>query len=276
MLSDTQRRYLNRAVYDYVQAEGAPAQLLEKLGEVLQVGEDAGREAGDVAGDGADAQILAKKWNSIVRLQSKILDLEQRCEDLQRQVSAQPVSSVGEAGQGWVPGDTRSFAISAEAAVTALCLHPTLPVVFIGLDNGKLLRYDILNHEMPLQSVLAHIDTITSISVTSSASPFYLATASKDASCKLWELAADAELAHVRSFIGHEHTVSSCQFFERGTDRLLATCSRDLHVKIWDTSNGWCVKSFQPHTQWIRTLHVQGEYVVTGSNDCLLYTSRCV
>lgn len=272
MLSEIQRQSLNRAVCDYVRQNGGSPQLLSQL-ESLLPGPDASHKQ--------DTQLLERKWNSIVRLQSRIMELEKQCSSSSsNSTTNDSQQTIDNANANWIPKEKPSFQITLEAPVTALCLHPTLPIIYVGLESGKLLRYDILNVELPLQSTMAHLDAITSISVSlpntnnnnssSSSRPAYLATTSKDLNCKIWELDRDSSLTHIRTLVGHEHTVSECQFFEKDSDLYLATCSRDLSVKIWDTSNGWCIKSFQPHTQWVRTLHVRGEYILTGSNDSAL------
>lgn len=264
MLTYKQRQSLNHAICDYVRQNEGSDELLVQLESVLLP------NGSDVIPQ--DPNLLERKWNSIVRLQSKIMELEKNCEELQKSIDEQQSSTnqISNASSDWCPRDTPSFQITLDASITALCLHPSLPIIFIGLDSGKLLRYDILNVELPLQSTMAHMDGITSISISlpnENGRPAYLATTSKDLNTKIWELELDSTLSHIKTLAGHEHTVSDCQFFERGADLLLATCSRDLYLKIWDISNGWCIKSFQPHTQWIRSLHVHGEFVLTGSND---------
>ncbi|CDO93061.1 unnamed protein product [Kluyveromyces dobzhanskii CBS 2104] len=269
MLTDNQRLSLNRAICDYVRHNGASNELVAQLDSLLLA--NAPQDNADAIAT-QDTKLLEKKWNSIVKLQSRIMDLEKYSAELQKSIDEEQTTQkqISDASLDWEPKDSPSFQVTLGASITALCLHPTLPVIFVGLDSGKLLRYDILNMELPLQSIVAHMDGITSISISlrsENGRPAYLATASKDLSAKIWELELDSTLSHIKTLIGHEHTVSDCQLFERGADLLLATCSRDLFVKVWDTSNGWCIKSFQPHTQWIRSINVHGEFILTGSND---------
>lgn len=269
MLSGWQQRCLNRAVFDYIQEEGGSDTLLKELRELFGNEGDNG-----IAEVEQDRSILKQKWISIVRLQSKIVELEKRNEKLCDEIARAPVKEIVDDGLEWVPREKCTFRLVLESSVTAMCLHPILPVIYIGLENGKLLRYDILSHEMPLQSVQAHVDAVTTVSISRGERGLYLASGSKDAICKIWEVEADSSLVHVRTLRGHENTISGSQFFERGTDVLLATCSRDLQVKIWDISTGYCSKSFQAHTQWVRTVKVHGEFVVTGSNDSSLRLSH--
>ena len=127
---------------------------------------------------------------------------------------------------------------------------------------------------MPVASVQAHMRGITSIDVhIDDDSQCFVATASKDLHCKVFRL-INSELQLVRTFSGHEHIVSHIKIWKNATDTLVASCSRDLTCKIGDVSNGYFLKSFQPHAEWVRSLDIMGEYIITGSNDCTVRVSH--
>ncbi|SCU79665.1 LAFA_0B04764g1_1 [Lachancea sp. 'fantastica'] len=225
-----------------------------------------------------DATLLPRKWNSIVRLQRRIIELEKQIQELAQEnetlMKDGPVSLANKSSLTWIPRDQCKLSINSGASVSSVALHPELPLLFAATDSGKLLCYDLMNPSMPIASVQAHTRGITSMDVIlSEKSECYVVTASKDLYCKVFRL-SESELQPIRSLAGHEHVVSQARIWKHGTDTLVATCSRDLTCKVWDVSNGWCLRSFQPHSEWVRSLDVLGDFIITGSNDCTVRLSH--
>ncbi|EJS41591.1 pac1p [Saccharomyces arboricola H-6] len=239
-----------------------------------------------------DELLLPRKWNSIVRLQRKIIDLEQNTEvlvsqinDLSSQVSelsqSMPPTSNGIGAQSvlkWVPKTLPTCSINVESSITSIKLHPNLPIVFVATDHGKLNAFDLLNYTIPLASLQTHTKAITSIDVlytnfTNSSKKNYLliATASKDLQIHVFKwIPNECKFQQIRSLLGHEHIVSAVKIWQKNNDIFIASCSRDQTVKVWDFHNGWSLKSFQPHSQWVRSIDVLGDYIVSGSHDTTL------
>ena len=78
-----------------------------------------------------------------------------------------------------------------------------------------------------------------------------LASGSRDAPVKLWDIATGLEL---RSFEGHENTVRSVAFSPDG--KIVASGSFDKQVKLWDITNGKELRTFNGHTE---TVHAVGQ-----------------
>ncbi|AET38090.1 Pac1p Ecym_2356 [Eremothecium cymbalariae DBVPG len=276
ILPAQQRVELNKSIYDYVDRCGAEERFLVELRDVLELSE----ADCDAVGNGRDADLLLKKWNSIIRLHRKIIDLEQKCQQLTDELEAIPTEAYREAERSdnnamWMPRANATFQLDLGSSVTDIKLHPSLPVVFLATDQGKMVAYDLFNRSMPLHSTQAHMKGITSLALVETAEGGLLvSTTSKDLQCKIWSFTDNAGFQPNRTLSSHEHIVSQSRFLRSGTDLLLVTCSRDLTVKVWDTKSGWCVKSFQPHNQWIRTLDVHGDFIITGSNDSSLRLSH--
>ncbi|AMD18587.1 HBL315Cp [Eremothecium sinecaudum] len=274
-----QQLELNKTVYDYVQCCGADEALLLQLRKLWGLS----KIDSDAKACGRDSKLLVKKWNSIIRLHRKIIDLEHKCKQLSEELELLPSelskeaggTSTGDQNVTWIPRTNATFQVDLGASVTDIKLHPSLPLMFLVTDQGKLVAYDLFSRTMPLHSTQAHMKGITSLSLVETVEGLLmLSTTSKDLQCKLWEFTEEDGFRSIRMLSSHEHIVSQSRFVRSGADLLLFTCSRDLTVKIWDTKTGWCIKSFQPHTEWVRTLDVCGEYVVTGSNDCSVRLSH--
>ncbi|SCW01720.1 LAFE_0E05776g1_1 [Lachancea fermentati] len=293
LLSPEQRQALHRSILGYlrVQVPHEPAEgaanadhVLTTVAQWLEIEEEDNKmdKNGDSYGGNtisSDAALLPRKWNSIVRLQRRIIELERHIRQLTDEnetllEEGTVAHAVARSSINWLPRSLPSFHIDIGAPVSAVKLHPILPTVFVATEQGKLQCYDLMNYTMPLASVQAHMRGITSIDVLVEESTHCLVvTASKDLHSKVFRFDGTG-LQLIRTFTGHEHIVSHARIWRNRSDILVATCSRDLTCKIWDLSNGWCLKSFQAHKDWIRCLDVFGEYIVTGSNDSTVRLSH--
>lgn len=230
--------------------------------------------------------LLAKKWTAIARLQRRIMSLEQDIRDL-KAISSEisvPGFSPSESSESsesarlaWqAPAQPRA-SITLESPVTGVRLHPELAVVFVSTEQGRLHCFDPMDITLPLASLQAHTRAITSVDVFCWQQTTYVATSSKDMQVRVFTWNAGQGLKLLRKFAGHEHVVSGVRLWIGprttnigGGSLLLASCSRDTSVKIWDVNSGWCLKSLQPHSDWVRCLDVFGEYLITGCQDSTL------
>ncbi|CCD24911.1 Pac1p NDAI_0E00950 [Naumovozyma dairenensis CBS 421] len=229
--------------------------------------------------------LLPRKWNSIVRLQRHIMTLEQTCRDLTNQVDTLQQEAKKHDNTNtidseslnisWIPKTFPNYSITVDTSISSVKLHPRLPIIFIGTDHGKLYAFDIFNPSLPLSSIQAHFKGITSIDSillkSDKEGSAIISTTSKDLSIKLYKwIVTENKFQLQRSLISHEHIVSQNKLFIHGNDILLASCSRDTTIKIWNTSTAYCINSIPAHLDWVRSIDVFNEYVLSGSQDSSL------
>ena len=90
----------------------------------------------------------------------------------------------------------------------------------------------------------------------------HLATASRDATARVWEVSNGREVARLR----HDDTVVAVVFSPNG--QYLATASQDATARVWATSSGQEVARLA-HQQFVHAVAFSpdGRYVATASDD---------
>jgi eukaryotic-like serine/threonine-protein kinase len=91
-----------------------------------------------------------------------------------------------------------------------------------------------------------------------------LATASKDRTAKLWDVATGRELA---TLMGHTNEVNCVAFSPDGT--ILASAGDDQTVRLWDRATGIqqrCLTGHQGHVRWV-AFSPSGTMLATSSGD---------
>lgn len=140
----------------------------------------------------------------------------------------------------WIPKSSIFNSLTVESSITAIKLHPFLPIVIIGTNHGKLYLFDILNTSLPLLSINAHTTSITSIDVTinngvvfdqkysndssnddnsgtstSNKNSIIIVTSSKDMSIRIWEWNSINPESYqlFKTLMGHDHIISQIKLF---------------------------------------------------------------
>lgn len=89
-----------------------------------------------------------------------------------------------------------------------------------------------------------------------------LATASKDGTCRIWNVALKQTLFTLG---GHTHPIMCVKW---GGEGLIYTASRDKTIKVWDAKDGKLVRSLEGHAHWVNHLALSTESALrTGSYD---------
>lgn len=246
------------------------------------------------------ANYLEKKWLTVLRLQKKILDLENEVNSYKALIA-----QANSAGNGavlvskdkinWLPSTvSKVYPTQTSQIVNAVAVHPKLPLLVAACADGLMIAWDIASDDPTIPQKLWNAHTrsvhalqwslepmdLSTAQTTLEKGLYILASCSLDLSIKIW---AGDMLKHVRTLTGHEHTVSAVAFLPTNPTYLYSV-SRDRSVKVWDLSSGFCVASFVGHSDWVRNVDVAainsrlllgsakklaplGDFLLTCSND---------
>ncbi|MEL7361761.1 MAG: WD40 repeat domain-containing protein [Bacteroidota bacterium] len=117
-------------------------------------------------------------------------------------------------------------------------------------------------HAPRLYLQVGHTAPVTDVAISPDGR--YLATASEDATARLWE----AETGHeVRRFVGHEGELNAIAFSPDG--RVLATAGDDASVRMWEVASGQEVRLLEGHTGAVTAVAfgAEGRLIATTSWD---------
>lgn len=284
ILTSRQTLELHKAVLQYLEPlleDNQPT--FKNLASVLHVENE----------DSPVPNYLEKKWSTVLRLQKRILDLENEINSYKALLDSLALALgvvLAKDKINWLPNSvTKKFPTQSSQIVSSVSLHPSLPLVVAGCSDGTLISWSLASDDtqIPQKQWNGHSRGINKIrwslepvDVTNSKNKLYvLALCSSDLSIKIWE---GDSFKHVRTLMGHEHTVSGVAFSPTNPT-VLYSVSRDKAVKIWDIVNGFCMKTFVGHSDWVRDLDVAlvnssmllselkqsnlGDFIVTCSND---------
>ncbi|RLN51912.1 hypothetical protein BBJ28_00002200 [Nothophytophthora sp. Chile5] len=237
------------------------------------------REA-DVAksSDGKHAELLEKKWTSVIRLQRKVMELETKVAQLEENaklgggVVSRRDALGGRPRAEFLPRAPAKFSLSGHRApITCVAFHPVFSVLVSGSDDATLKVWDFETGEYE-RTLKGHTNFVQSAAFNGSGA--LLASTSADLSIKLWDFSSDGDYECLRTLRGHDHNVCGVVF---GPDReggvasdRLFSCSRDNTIKVWELSTGYCVSTLNAgHSDWVRAVAVSddGLFLASCGND---------
>lgn len=273
MLTDEQQRDLEKAVAEYLTTRGynKAAQALTEESTLL---------AGLTLS--ADDKILERKWSTILKLQSKILELEKKLAIADEFISKsvrhlKPMENGEQGGNAQNDVITRPGLKLTKAykgpkdSINSVALHASEPVLATGSDDSTIRIYD---YELQDQLVVlkGHTHAVNSVSWTRHT----LVSGSSDMSIKLWRSANKtnafdfADFYCVKTLIGHEHSISTV--FNVPNSDVIVSCSRDKTLKIWDRVSGYCRKTIaNVHSEWIRCCDANDKHLLSSGNDMKVF-----
>lgn len=252
VLSQRQREELNKAIADYLSSNGYMDALEHFKSEADMPGEIERKYQG----------LLEKKWTSVIRLQKKVMELETKLGECEREyVSGAPTRDKRSPAE-WIPRPPEKYCLSGHRApVTRVIFHPMYSVMVSSSEDGtvKVWDYETGDYEKTLKG---HTDSVQDIAFDHTGK--FLVSCSADMSIKLWDFSTYECL---KTLHGHDHNVSSVTFMPTG-DFLLSS-SRDKSIKMWEVATGYCVRTFTGHREWVRMVRVSadGSLIASCSND---------
>jgi platelet-activating factor acetylhydrolase IB subunit alpha len=285
LLSERQQLELNKAILQYLQPilHDEHSQVYDSLKLLLEI-------------DGDDQVIpnyLEKKWSTVLRLQKKIIDLENELSNFRTIFDGQTNNranglSLSKDKINWLPYNVnKSFLTQSSQIINTVVIHPYLPSIMAGCSDGSIISWNLVNDEtaIPDKIIKAHTRAVNKISWSwqplqiSNSKQYVFASCSADLSIKIY---SDGTYNNIRTLTGHEHTISSIKFSQIKPE-ILYSVSRDKNIKVWDVLNGFCIKSFVGHSDWVRDIDVIninsklslqtiknsniGDFLITCSND---------
>ncbi|XP_046544028.1 LOW QUALITY PROTEIN: lissencephaly-1 homolog [Haliotis rubra] len=252
VLSQRQKDELNKAIADYLSSNGYMNALGEFQKEASMSPEIEKKYAG----------LLEKKWTSVIRLQKKVMDLEAKLSETEREYNAGAPTRDKRSPLEWIPRPPEKYTMTGHRSpVTKVIIHPVFAVMVSASEDAtlKLWDYETGDYE---RSLKGHTDSVQDISFDSTGN--FLASCSADMTIKLWDFKG---YECIKTMYGHDHNVSSVCFMPSGD--FVVSASRDKTIKMWEVATGYCVKTFTGHREWVRMVRVNndGSLLASCSND---------
>ncbi|VDN89395.1 unnamed protein product [Brugia pahangi] len=259
-LSEKQRDELNRAIADYLQSYGYSESFdafRRETGLAILKGLQMENDDKKVMG------LLEKKWTSVIRLQKKVMDLETKLQEAEREyIHGAPTREKRQPGE-WIPRPPEKFCLSGHRSpITRVIFHPVYSIIASSSEDSTIKVWDFETGDFE-RSLKGHTDAVQDLAFDISGK--LLASCSADMTIKIWEFVQTFDC--MKTLKGHDHNISSIAFLPSG-DHLLSA-SRDHLIKMWEVTTGYCVRTFAGHNEWVRMVrvHHDGNIFASCSND---------
>ncbi|CDO73623.1 hypothetical protein BN946_scf185014.g93, partial [Trametes cinnabarina] len=199
------------------------------------------------------AGLLEKKWTSVIRLQKKIMDLENRNAALQEELSLSPAKRAA-LQTDWVPRAPAAYVLKGHRGqVLKVAFHPTFNIIASASEDATVKIWDWETGEFE-RTLKGHTRGVNDVAFDSKGN--LLVTCSSDLFIKIWDV--QNEWKNTKTFPGHEHTISSVRFMPG--DQQIVSASRDQTIRIFDVAS--------TSVNLLPCLHfVDGRLIATCSND---------
>ena len=204
------------------------------------------------------------------------MDIESRNTALQSELDSVTPTSLTRRNQdpaSWLPKfPPRHSLESHRDTINCIAFHPIFSSIASGSDDHTIKIWDWEFGELE-RTIKGHTRSVLDIDYGGPRGGTLLASCSSDLSIKLWDPAD--EYKNIRTLLDHNHSVSAVRFIPSGaagppsSGNLLVSASRDKTLKIWDVTTGYCVKTLQGHTDWVRDVcpSSDGRFLFSTGND---------
>lgn len=254
VLTTRQQEELNNAIVEYLHSNG-----FDKTCEMFR---EEANVAKDIAVDIKYVGLLEKKWTSVVRLQKKVMDLESKLSEFEKEFGKATLVRDKRSPAEWIPLPPERHALQGHRdSITRVIFHPVFNLVCSSSEDATIKIWDYESGDFE-KTLKGHTDSVQDLAFDSNGK--ILASCSADMTVKLWDFQT---YECIRTLHGHDHNVTSVTFMPNG-DHLLS-CSRDCSLKVWEVSSGFCKKTLFGHNDWVKMVRVNhdGSLIATCSKD---------
>ncbi|KAI1729117.1 WD domain, g-beta repeat domain-containing protein [Ditylenchus destructor] len=225
VMSSKQRDDLNWAIIDYLESHGF-SQTSATLRKEANIDENADpNKLAQVSG------LLEKKWTLTTRLQQKVLTLEEKLQQMDREaLSGAPTRDKRQPDE-WIPRPPERYQLNGHRLpVTKVIFHPVFNVIASCSEDCTVKIWDFESGEFE-RSIKGHTDAVQDINFNASGK--LLVSCSADMSIKIWDFVNSYESNGycVQNFVGHTDWVRMVRV--NGTGSHFASCSNDKTIKVW-------------------------------------------
>ncbi|KAL0946571.1 hypothetical protein HGRIS_012774 [Hohenbuehelia grisea] len=254
LLSDRQRDELHKSMLEYLHANN-----LTDAFNALK------------AGTGSDyvpdpkaryAGLLEKKWTSVIRLQKKIMDLENRNSALQEELSLSPAKRAASQAD-WVPRAPAAHVLTGHRSpITRVAFHPQYSILASASEDATVKIWDWETGEFE-RTLKGHTKAVMDVDFDHKG--VLLVTCSSDLFIKIWD--SQNEWKNTKTFPVHEHSVSSVRFMPG--DQHIVSASRDCTIRVFDVASTHLIRTISGHDSWVRLVipSEDGRLIASCSSD---------
>lgn len=206
--------------------------------------------------------ILEKKWTSVIRLQKKVVDLEAKLAEAEKEYIGGAPTRDKRSPTEWIPRPPERYTLQGHRGpITRVLFHPIFSLVVSSSEDATIKVWDFETGDFE-RTLKGHTDVVQDIAFDARGN--MLASCSADMSIKLWDFTS---YENIRTLHGHDHNVSSVTFMPTGDH--IVSCSRDKTIKMWDVATGYCVRTLTGHRDWVRMVRVNkdGTLIASCSKD---------
>lgn len=192
----------------------------------------------------------------------KVMELESKNAQLTAELSSPGMATKRPNSVYFLPSQPKHTLSGHRSAVISVSFHPKFALLASGSEDSSVKIWDWDTGECE-RTLKGHTKSVLDLDYDSNG--IILASCSSDTSIKLWDALGD--YTNIKTLYGHDHSVSCVRFLNNNST--LVSSGRDQSIKFWDVNTGYCTRTINPHTDWIRTVlpSDDSKLLATASSD---------